>query len=404
MTAYDPLMPERLTEFGVFDETYSEDIEDLKTPKNIHDIVNSITSLQNDSTNEAQLRQEYKAWLETILKPVFNEDDAGRYFNGYMDVPPYDPPAPHFLAIKQQWTAPIDSQIKTWKANPDFVEGIAGPQLPNWISTALGSYVRPDIAMAVALPNFIAEFKGKGVMKIAHQQARLDGGYASQGFFKLYEHLRKLGEGKRGEPYKNLDFTQNFLGQALVGSIEYNGEVMICNVHWASRSKDADRKVDYHMRRVMGHLTRGLGFDDFVKYRAEARNFRRYFSNVRENIFKELSDLPHPKKPAETYDNLAGTQLKAMCKLRGISIGKRSVADLRKSLQEDDGRNSKAIAASSATHGHPGSPASVNIMTPPMPSMDVPSPSIPNSSFGRLRARSEDDLEDRESPSKRPKI
>ena len=42
--------------------------------------------------------------------------------------------------------------------------------------------VIPDSDAAMALPKIIAEFKGKGYMKIAHQQARLDGGYATQGF------------------------------------------------------------------------------------------------------------------------------------------------------------------------------------------------------------------------------
>jgi ankyrin repeat protein/23S rRNA U2552 (ribose-2'-O)-methylase RlmE/FtsJ len=58
----------------------------------------------------------------------------------------------------------------------------------------------------------------------------------------------------------------------------------------------------------------------------------------------------------------------------------------------------KAIAANSAI---PGPSNTVNIMTPPMPSMDVTSPSILNPSSGRLRARSDDDLEDQGSPPKR---
>jgi hypothetical protein len=44
----------------------------------------------------------------------------------------------------------------SWKPNPDFVEGIIGRLLPRWISTALGSYVRPDMALTVALPNLTA--------------------------------------------------------------------------------------------------------------------------------------------------------------------------------------------------------------------------------------------------------
>jgi hypothetical protein len=113
------------------------------------------------------------------------------------------------------------------------------------------------MALTVALPNLMVEFKGNGSMKIAHQQVRLGGGYASQSLFKLYEHLRQLGEGEGefAKPYKNLEFTKNFLDQALVGSIEFNSEVIVGNVHWPTMSKDVDRKVDYHMRRVMCHFT-----------------------------------------------------------------------------------------------------------------------------------------------------
>jgi hypothetical protein len=37
----------------------------------------------------------------------------------------------------------------------------------------------------MAMPNFIAEFKGKGSMQIAHRQVRLDGGVAAQGYCRL---------------------------------------------------------------------------------------------------------------------------------------------------------------------------------------------------------------------------
>src|SRR5271168_5263986 len=103
-------------------------------------------------------------------------------------------------------------------------------------------------------------------MKIAHQQARLNGGFASQGLYRLYSHI--------GHPEK-------CLGKALVGSLEYNGEIIIGNVHWATRSTSEPGGVDYHMRRVMSHFTRGLSFEDFVKNRAEARSFRRFFADKR---------------------------------------------------------------------------------------------------------------------------
>jgi hypothetical protein len=63
MTAYDPLMPEKLTGFGVFDEMYSDDVEDLKTPKNMQDIVHAITSLQNDNTTKFSLARSIELGL-----------------------------------------------------------------------------------------------------------------------------------------------------------------------------------------------------------------------------------------------------------------------------------------------------------------------------------------------------
>ena len=156
MSTYDPLMPERLTEYGVFDEMRSEDVYDLKNPKDLQDIIKAITSLQNGNSNTAKLRDEYRGWIDSILEPMPNEENAGDWFTRYIDIPNFPLPAPHLKASKLQWKALPDSQIKTWKLNLDFVEGIVGRLLPKWISTAFGSYVRPDMALTVALLNLMA--------------------------------------------------------------------------------------------------------------------------------------------------------------------------------------------------------------------------------------------------------
>jgi hypothetical protein len=399
MTSYDPQMPWKLADYGVFDEMFDGD--ELKKPRNLQAILKHITSMQNDGRNKSREMEkgEYKRWAEAILAPAFSEDTAGLWFHPYMDIDILPLPPPHLKETNTQWKTMPDSQIRTWKPKPDFVEGIIGQNLPRWVSNALGAYVIPDSDAAMALPNLVAEFKGKGYMKIAHQQARLDGGYATQGFFKLYKHLDKLngeGKGKLGDLYKGLDFTGNFLDQALVGSLEFNGEVIIGNVHWAAKSTDVDREVDYHMRRVMCHLTRGIGFDDFIKNQAEARNFRQYFTNVREKIFKELLEIPQPGKPLETYKDVAGAHLKAMCKSRGIPVGK--VGEMRQALQENDKRS--AIVARQATPGPSDTLVSVdNIFTPSVRSPNVTNPKVPGSSFKRLRVSTEEDSEDQASPS-----
>jgi hypothetical protein len=267
--------------------------------------------------------------------------------------------------------------------------------LPNWISDALGSYVRPDISLTVAIPNLVAEFKGNGSMKIAHHQARLDGGFASQGFFKLYDYISQL-----GETYRHLKASERCLDKALVGSLEYNAEVIVGNVHWATKSTSTPGRVDYHMRRVMCHFTRGLDFKDFIKIRTEARNFRRHFANVREKIFKELVGLPRPASAQETYESMPGPALKALCRKRRIRIGKGHVADMRKQLRHHD--KTGGIATSSAATDRSESPTStINRL---VHSPDVMSPVLPNSSFGGPRARSGDDVGDYGSPTKRRKV
>jgi hypothetical protein len=242
-----------------------------------------------------------------------------------------------------------------------------GRHLPVWITHALGAYVKPESKLA--LPNFMVEYKGKGSMKIAHQQARLDGGFGSQGFFKLYDYLKTdLGD---------------CFDQPLVGTVEYNGEIIIGNVHWATKSTSTITGVEYHMRRVMAHFTRGVSFNEFVKNRAKIRSFRRYFANVRERILKQLQEIP-ARKIQEKYDKMSRNELMILCQSRSILVGK--VGEMRQRLQEDDG-------AKRATPG----PSDTRVP-------DVASPTTPGRSLKRFHLHSEEDSEYQASPSsKRPR-
>jgi hypothetical protein len=78
--------------------------------------------------------------------------------------------------------------------------------------------------------------------------------------------------------------------------MEYNGDIINGNVHWATESA-SEPGVDYHMHQVMLHGTRGFDFEDFVKKRAIVRNFRRYFADKREVTLKELQSLPRGPTP-----------------------------------------------------------------------------------------------------------
>lgn len=206
--------------------------------------------------------------------------------------------------------------------------------VPEWVPDHLKEYANPT--SQIALPNFVAEFKGESSMKIAHQQARLDGGVAAKGFYTLY---------------RDYNVPENCLGQALVGSLEFNPEVVIGNVHWAteSKSKTGEVKVEYYMCRVMAHFTRGLNFEEFVRNRREARNFRIFFANIREEILKELNALPEPAKRGPNYDAMKKPQLQDECKRRHLRQGG-NISELKDRLRAYDARRPNLEASVATSH------------------------------------------------------
>lgn len=370
MSTYDPKMPSALTRYRVFDEKWHDEILDLKEPDNMKDILDKITSPRVDTLDEAQCRAEYRDWVETILAPSFSEDMAGGWFPAYLAIPITRLLPPHYKEANKSWCTPSNSTIRGWKPKPDFVEGLIADEVPYWIRNTLKEFIEPD--SEIALPNFMAEFKGKGAMKIAHQQVRLDGGVASQGLLKLYSHFKT---------------PEKCLGKALVGSVEYNGEVIIGNVHWAAKSNTVRGGVDYHMRRVMCHFTRGLNFKDFVKNRAEARNFRQLFAEIRENILKELKAAKSPASPAESYDKMTAAQLKDLCRERGLPHNKVKVATMREQLRAyDAGRPIPTMPSESESQITPR-----NRNTQSIGSQDLRSLALDSPSSRRMRNEDEDD-------------
>lgn len=125
-------------------------------------------------------------------------------------------------------------------------------------------------------------------MKIAHTQCRLDGAVAAQGYYELH--------GLYGDP-------RVVLNTALVGTVEFNGESFVGNVHWVSQPSSGGKELEYHMRRVMCFFARGLKVEDFVTARRAARNFRAYFSEVRAEHLRKLQGL-NPRPPPPNYANL----------------------------------------------------------------------------------------------------
>jgi hypothetical protein len=387
MSTYDPSMPTKLTRCGMFDEKWFDDKIGLKKPDNLQSMLNGISSFNNDSGDKAQW-DDYKKYVSSLLAPSYSEDMAGDLLTIYLGIPLTELQQPHYKERNLPWRPlPPDSQVRDWKPKPDYAEGIIADQLPVWIldHPDIGTYVNPDSDQLMALPNFMAELKGKGYMKIAHQQARLDGGVAAQALFKLYNHL---------------ETPEKCWGQALVGSLEFNGEVMIGNVHWASKPTSNTRDADYHMCRIMCHFTRELGFEGFVKNRAEARSFRQYFANVRRKILKELQGIPQPPTPPKSYDKMSGKELRDLCRERNIPQGKND--EMRKRLKLSDPTITGAV--SSAASGNADSPASAtNRLTPAERSPNATSPLTPRAKLKRPRVDTEVDIVQNPLPSKKHK-
>jgi hypothetical protein len=373
-----------LTDNGFFDELWSEESSDVMAPPNLKSILKEINVPEPNEGNEIQNKFDYKSWIGAILSPSFSEGTGGHYFHDYMNISNKPLPLPHRREVDQKWKSHINSDIKPWKPKPDYAEGISAEQLPHWAirDPHLSTYINPDCHLQLGLPNFLVEYKGEGSMKVAHQQARLDGGVAAEGLYKLYSRLNKSEE--------------SCLDQPLVGTLEWNGDVVIGNVHWATKSISGSREVDFHMCRVMCHMTRGIGIDDFLKNRAKARNFRQYFANVRERIFKDLQDFEKPVSTAETYEHMTGKQCLALMRERKMRMGRKNVGEMRQALRDYDKAGCVAGSAATARSDSPASTINRLVYSP-----DAISPVLPNTSFGGRRTRSGDDMADGELPSKR---
>jgi hypothetical protein len=83
-----------------------------------------------------------------------------------------------------------------------------------------------------------------------------------------YIHSKGVIHGDLGGYFRLLtdcNIGENPFDRAFVGTIESNAETMVGNVHWATRSHDKSRDVEYHMRRVFHHFTRGITRKDFLR-------------------------------------------------------------------------------------------------------------------------------------------
>ena len=157
----------------------------------------------------------------------------------------------------------------TRQPKADYCEGIKTAIISKNILTQIPSCV---VVAGLGFPNFIAELKCHGSTFVAHAQNRHNGAVASQAWHDYCEDYLK----KPDESWNT----------ARVGSMEFNGDTMVGNVHWVSKETNLDGKPldlrEFNITKVMNRFTFGLSFEDFKLARKEARNFRDDFFEIRD--------------------------------------------------------------------------------------------------------------------------
>lgn len=142
-----------------------------------------------------------------------------------------------------------------------------------------------------AFPNYLVELKRNCSVYSAHVQNRHCGAVALQGYVEYFV-----------QPMRTSQAAWNI---ARLGTIEFNGDVVVGNVHWVSSSdsSEEDRTIrKYHMTRVLCRFTYGRRYKDFVIAR-EVRSFRECFQAGREAFLKECKELPQARNNSPSLVN-----------------------------------------------------------------------------------------------------
>lgn len=284
---------------GILEQQYSR--KHAREPNNFEEIRSAIK--QERSGSPPPNEHDYEQYAEAVLNTQNEDAVRTKLFDRYFGVP-LNMEEGHIHEYNQMWTkyvavvGPALPESCTQRPKPDYAEGIDEADLPEWMCNQLRGTCIPSEVMA--FPNFVAEYKRNASMYIAHTQNRHCGSIASQAYHEYYTKIRK-------EPDESWDI-------AKVGTIEFNGDVMVGNVHWVSKGDggrtDRNHRI-YHMTRVLCRFTCGLTFEDFKEARDEARNFRDYFLGVRNDLREECTSL-HSKTATRPHIEILSNPLSSV--------------------------------------------------------------------------------------------
>ncbi len=280
-TVYNQAFLDELELRGVLEQQFLEQQSAPRVPKNYNDIHSAIQRERTHSPEPTAL--DYKEYVQAVFESR-NEDEVQMTIFPLFFGLPVNIRNGHIKATNRTWTKRVaimgnlSSDDYKQRPRPDYAEGLKVPSLPAWICKRLGAFAVPSEIMA--FPNFTVELKRDLSMYTAHAQNRHNGSIASQAYHEY--HVQIL-----DKPDESWDI-------AKVGSIEFNGDIVVGNVHWVSKSDGDGTEGDhreYHMTRILCRFTYGLGYEDFKTARREARNFRDYFLNIRDNLREECKSL-----------------------------------------------------------------------------------------------------------------
>ena len=283
-TAYDKEFLDILEEQGVLEQQFPDKEPVPKVPKNYDDIRSAINKDRPHSPEPTVL--DYNQYARAVFSSR-SEDAVRRKLFSFFFGLPMNIKDGHLDEDDRGWSkcvaimgtsSPGDCKQKP---KPDYVEGLKIPDLPAWMRKRLGALAVPSGTMA--FPNFAVELKRDVSMFTAHAQNRHCGSIAAQAYHEYYNLIR--------------DTPEESWGIAKVASVEFNGDVVVGNVHWVENNDGEDLSREnrtYHMTRALCRFTCGLDYDDFKIARKEARNFRDYFFDIRDDLRTDCRSLRSP--------------------------------------------------------------------------------------------------------------
>ncbi|KAL9620097.1 MAG: hypothetical protein Q9160_005303 [Pyrenula sp. 1 TL-2023] len=342
MTTYDKNLPNLLGERRIYDaDEHLGKGKELKV-KEHSDVLRAATEVMVSDQPSISM-SDWEIW-EVYHKMVSGASlsevsTIRRAFETYLEVPTVAP-APHYREGSQKWKVEQMSTLNQYP-KPDHMEGLAYSEIPVWIKVNPRILDHGHVIPDMFLPNFMAEFKSEGSMKVAHTQCRLDGAFAARAWYEVYTLL--LPDEER-------------LGVPFVGTMEFDPDGWRCYIHWVGLATDGEKlhtventsangtPLSFHMCRVAAGYSRYEDVKSFLNARQKAINFRNYFAQRRSRFSEQIKKLPAQEAPP-AYKEMNVKTLKSMCKERAppLTIGGNK-KDLIDRLKRDDERKILAPA------------------------------------------------------------